>query len=288
MPTIESFAVIGGDLRFAYLAGALAADGYTVISAGLDDAAMPPCVTGCTSVVQALSSADAVILPMPVSNDGVTLNAPFSHKRIALESLFSALKPSQRLFGGAPSAAVLSMLKSYGLSLNDYLAREELALRNAVPTAEGAVQLAMEELPVTLFGAHCLVTGYGRVARALSELLVAMGAHVTVAARKYADLALAQTRGCHAMRFADMTVGGFDVIFNTVPQLVFPQEVLQKLPRETLLIDLASRPGGIDFNAAARLQIKTVWALSLPGRVAPQTAGQIIKDTVLNMLEEAV
>ena len=157
--TIESFAVIGGDVRFAYLAGALAADGFSVISAGLENTAIPPCVTGCTSAVQAISSADAIILPMPVSNDGVTLGAPFAHKQILLEGVLSALRPSQLVFGGALSEAVLQQANAHGIVLHDYLSREEMALRNAVPTAEGAVQLAMEELPVTIAGAQCLVTG---------------------------------------------------------------------------------------------------------------------------------
>ena len=286
MPTVESFAIIGGDLRFAYLAGALVSEGYRVISTGLDEVAMAPCVTGCTSVSQALALADAVILPMPVSNDGVTLNAPFSHRSISVDTVLSEIGSEKILFGGAPSIAVSEKLNERELVMYDYLAREELALQNAVPTAEGAIQLAMEELPVTLAGAHCLVTGYGRVARALSELLVAMRANVTVAVRKCADSALAGMHGCETVRFSDMTLGGYDVIFNAVPHQIFTQEILEQIPRETLIIDLASRPGGVDFNAAARLQIKTIWALSLPGRVAPKTAGYIIKDTLLNMLGE--
>jgi len=162
-----------------------------------------------------------------------------------------------------------------------------LALLNSVPTAEGAVQLAMEELPVTLRGARALVTGYGRVARALCSLLIAMGAEVTVAARRCSDRAAASVAGCSAVELAAVAdAGDFDVIFNTVPALVFDAALLKKLERSTLLIDLASRPGGVDFAAAAALQMKTVWALSLPGRVAPKSAADILRQTVLNMLRE--
>ncbi|MBO5797518.1 MAG: NAD(P)-binding domain-containing protein, partial [Clostridia bacterium] len=146
----------------------------------------------------------------------------------------------------------------------------------------------MEELPITLRGARCLVTGYGRVGRALASLLCAMGARVTVAARRCADRAAATTGGCEAVDTAALAeAGDFDVIFNTVPVQLFDGELLKKLNRSTLLIDLASRPGGVDFSAAAALQMKTVWALSLPGRVAPKTAGEIIKHTLCNMLKEA-
>ena len=114
-----------------------------------------------------------------------------------------------------------------------------------MPTAEGAIQLAMEELPITLSGARCLITGYGRVGQALARLLVALGANVTVAARKFSDLARAQTLGCETLEIQHLeNAGDFDVIFNTVPVLLFSRDILQRMDRSTLLIDLASNHGG--------------------------------------------
>lgn len=288
MRNIETFAVIGGDLRSAYLAGLLAADGYKVISSGFDSTDLPPCVTGCTNPAQAISLADCVILPLPVTLDGTTLNAPFSRVRISLDQVLGGLQPAQYLVGGAISDSLRTEIESRGLAIHDYFRREELAIHNAVPTAEGAIQLAMEELPITIAGSRCLITGYGRLGRVLSRLLVALGAQVTVAARNCADRAWADTQGCATIDLAQlMESGEFDAIFNTVPALLFDRERLKKLDKGTLLIDLASRPGGIDFDAAAELRIKTIWALSLPGRVAPKTAGAIIRTAIVNMLREA-
>lgn len=287
MSNIETFAVIGGDLRSAYLAGLLAADGYKVITSGFDSTDLPPCVTGCTNPAQAVTLADCVVLPLPVTTDGSTVNAPFSRMRIPLDQVLNGVTPSQILVGGQISDVVRKEAECRGLVISDYLRREELAVMNAVPTAEGAIQLAMEELPVTIQGAKCLVTGFGRVAKTLARLLIALGAHVTVAARKCADLAWARSEGCSAIEISQLSKAGeYDVIFNTVPVLLFDKAILKDMEKSTLLIDLASRPGGVDFNAAAELQIKTIWALSLPGRVAPKTAGKIIKETILNMIKE--
>ena len=284
---IESFAVIGGDLRCAYLAGLLAADGYKVIASGFDGADLPPCVTGCTNPSQAAALAEFIILPMPVTADGNLLNAPFSRSRITLDEVLAAMKPSQKLVGGAVSDEVRQEVAARGLRIVDYLHRDELAVYNAVPTAEGAIQLAMEELPITIHGARCLVTGYGRIAQALARRLGGLGADVTVAARKFADIARAESQGHTGIEIAHLDdAGDFDVIFNTVPALIFDRSRLEKLEKTTLLIDLASRPGGVDFNVAAELQIKTIWALSRPGRVAPKSAGRIIKNTILNMVKE--
>ncbi|MCI9414704.1 MAG: dipicolinate synthase subunit DpsA [Clostridiales bacterium] len=289
MSNIETFAVIGGDLRSAYLAGALAADGYKVITSGFDSTDLPPCVTGCTNPAQAASLADFVILPLPVTTDASTLNAPFSRVRITLDQVLNSVGPEQKLAGGSVSEVVRKEAEKRGLTIYDYFSREELAIHNSVPTAEGAIQLAMEETPITISGARCLITGYGRIGRTLARLLVALGADVTVAARKFADLAWATTQGCAVVEMEHMAdAGDFDVIFNTVPVMLFDRELLTKMDRGTLLIDLASRPGGVDFNAAAELQIKTIWALSLPGRVAPKSSGLFIKNTILNMIKEGI
>lgn len=187
------------------------------------------------------------------------------------------------------SDAVRREAEALGLTIHDYFRREELAISNAVPTAEGAIQLAMEELPITISGARCLITGYGRVAGVLARLLVALGADVTVAARKFSALASAGTQGCSGIELEHLAdAGDFDVIFNTVPVLLFSREILKNMDKNTLVIDLASKPGGVDFAAAAELQIKTIWALSLPGRVAPKSAGSIIKATILNMVKEGL
>lgn len=286
---IETFAVVGGDLRCAYLAGLLAADGYKVITSGFDSTDLPPCVTGCTNPAQAVTLADFIIFPVPVTTDGSNINAPFSRMRITLDQVLNAIKPSQYLVGGAITDEVRSEFEKRGLKIYDYLHREELAVYNAIPTAEGAIQLAMEELPITINSSRCLITGYGRVGRILSRLLIGLGAKVTVAARKYSDLAWADTQGCATVELQHLSeAGDFDVVFNTAPALIFDYDHLKDIDKNTLLIDLASKPGGIDFNAAAELQIKTIWALSLPGRVAPKSAGQIIKNTILNMVKEGM
>ena len=287
MDNIETFAVIGGDLRSSYLAGALAVDGYKVITAGFDTTELPPSVTGCTNPAQAVALSDCVILPMPVTTDGVTVNAPFSRSNIHLDAVLNAMRPGQKLFGGSVSAALMEETQRRGLIIWDYLLREELAVKNAVSTAEGAVQLMMEELPTTVRDSRVLITGYGRIGQVLAQMLTLLGCHVTVAARKPAARAWAQTVGCKAISIDRLNRSGpYDVIFNTVPHLLFDEPLLQTVDRHTLLIDLASRPGGVDFHAAADKGIKTIWALSLPGKVAPKTSGEIIRDSILQMLRE--
>ena len=166
--------------------------------------------------------------------------------------------------------------------------REELAVLNAVPTAEGALQIALEELSTTIFGQKVLIIGLGRIGKVLAMYLKALGADVTVAARSYSSLAWAQIYGSEPLRIAQMNevIGKFGLIINTAPSTVIDRAALGRVSAEALIIDLASKPGGVDFEAARQLGRKTIWALSVPGKVAPVSAGEIIASTILNILEE--
>ena len=161
-----------------------------------------------------------------------------------------------------------------GYETDDYSRREEFALFNAIPTAEGAVGILLDELPRTLYGACVLVTGYGRIGRFLAMLLRSFGAEVTVAARRSADRARAEMNGCRAIPVSALAeeIGRFDAVCNTVPVCILTADVLA--------------PGGTDREAAQKLGRRFVWALSLPGRTAPVTAGQTIARTVMQMLAE--
>lgn len=287
MRSIQTLGVIGGDLRSFFLAQALVREGYTVLTYGLEQAELPNSIVACISPEQAVPLMDAVIFPVPVSADDVHLHAPLARTSVSLERLFQAASPEQKLFGGQISSAVEKKIRCYGLQMEDYYRREDLAVYNAVPAAEGAIQLAMEELPITLHCARTLITGCGRVGRALAQRLVLLGARVTVAARRQAELAWAYSIGCSVLEIRDLEKAlPTDVIFNTVPAKLFTASLLRRIGRDTLLIDLASKPGGVDWDAAAALHCRTIWALSLPGRVAPKTAGEILATAVLHSIGE--
>lgn len=276
--------VLGGDLRQNKLAQALAEDEHSVHAYALGDAGPDVRQEGALTGVEL---ADCVILPLPVG-DATLLNAPLSAEPVALKDVFAALRPGQVICGGMVDSATQVLAESFGLTLRDYFAREELAVINAVPTAEGAIQLAMEELPITLWGSRALVVGFGRLGRALAPRLAALGAQVSVSARKYADLAWAETQGFGTERTGELAgwLCSYDVVFNTVPHRVLNRAELADLKPGCLVIDLASRPGGVDLSAAGELGVKVIWALSLPGRVAPVTAGRAIQTAVYHILLE--
>ena len=286
MQSKKTIMVAGGDLRYGYTAAALA-EKFETYAVGFTRQMIPESVNLIESPADGLPMCDILVLPMPVSDDGVLVNAPFSQSNLSLKGLISRLKPDALVFGGKFGKAQ-ALFEESGIETVDYLACEELSTRNAVPTAEGAIQMMLEEMPCTIYGSQILILGFGRIGSRLAYLLQAMGAQVTVAARDVVKRAKAEMLGCKSISFTELenSVSQFDVICNTVPAKVMTESVLKQVQKEALILDLASKPGGIDWEAAQNLGKRAVWALSLPGKTAPVTAGEIIAKTILHLLEE--
>lgn len=279
------FGILGGDRRQLYLAQALARDGHTVYVCGFEGDLLPQGVKT-AGLEELLQGCSVMVLPVPVTRDGVHLNMPYSKGKIVLDDCFAARMAGKQVFCGGAQRLRNSSALWEQMALFDYTEQELFAVQNAVPTAEGAVMMAMELSPKTVHGAMCLVVGYGRIGKALCRMLRALGAQVTVSARNSGDLAWIAAQGCKAVRTEEMESLGeaYDVIFNTVPAVVVREKLLAKQGTETLLMELASVPGGFDREAAAKLGRKIVPALGLPGKVAPHTAGVIIQNTIYEMM----
>lgn len=282
----NSFGVIGGDQRQTALAESIAADGYTVYACGFDK------LKEIKGVRQAELSdlaliCDTIVLPLPATRDGQHLNTPLHSGLIALDDEFATLMRGKRVFGGIMDRLYQTSEIWQEIDARDYFAREELAVRNAALTAEGSIEIAMRESPGSVSGARCLVAGFGRIGKALAFMLRGLGAKVTVSARRPEDFAWIETYGYEPIHTNHMcSKEPYDLIFNTIPARVFPRRVLSTLPADTILIDLASAPGGVDTETAEKLGIRVIPALSLPGKAAPKAAGEVIKRTIYNMMEE--
>lgn len=285
----RTFWVLGGDMRQAHLAQLLAADGHRVFTYALEHGAHAAPDAVSVRSLRALSEAGCVILPLPVCAEDGSLSSPLSDDTHPLCDILDHLSPEQVICGGRLDGGTRDLFVRRGLIIHDYFAREELVVANAVPTAEGAVQIAMEELPVTIHGLQVLIIGCGRVGKITAHRFSALGAHVTVAARRYEQLAWASALGFSTLLTQQLKddPDRYGLIVNTVPATILDRDTLSGIRDDCLIIDLASKPGGVDMDTAAQLGRRVIWALSLPGKVAPVTAGSYIRDTVYNILRES-
>ena len=206
----------------------------------------------------------------------------------ACRAAVQAAAPGALVLAGRPDAALRRLAEQRGLELIDYYARPELVRLNAVPTAEGCLALLLELRRRTVWGGDFLVLGYGRVGRVTAQRFQALGARVTVGARSPAQRALARSRGGAALPLEGLAAAapGFDTAVNTIPAPVLTGPVLAALRPGSLIVDLASAPGGTDFAAAAALGHTALLASGLPARCAPDSAGAYLAETVLHIMEE--
>ena len=253
------FAVLGTDARQRAAADRLRQRGWQVVGR------------------ERLAAADVILLPMPLSGESEEL-----------VRLLTGAKPGAQAFGGRVGPAALQAAAQAGVPLRDYLEREELAVLNAVPTAEGCIALLLQNRTRTLWNSPVLVLGYGRCGAALGVRLAALGARVTVAARSPGQRAQAESQGLAVRDLEQLhrALPGFETVVNTIPAPVLGRRELAALAPGSLVIDLASLPGGVDLEAAEELGLRAIRALSLPARCAPVTAGEFVADPVLAMLRE--
>ncbi len=287
MKKVLSFLFIGGDLRQLRAAEGFAKDGHSVCVYGMEKTENGY-IKHTENPEGEFSKADVVVLPLPYSIDKEKIYAPFSKIDIYISEIKDKLRKEQILLVGKADMELKLFAEMKGMCLIDYLNREEFAVLNSIPTAEGAIAVAMNQTTHTIHSSNCLVLGYGRIGKVLAKSLKGLGANCTVAVRKYKDLAWLSADGIDGTFFSnlDEKIGKYNIIFNTVPEIVLDFNRLSKTSTDCLIIDLASRPGGVDIETAARLGRNVISALSLPGKVAPDTAGDIVKTTISNILEE--
>lgn len=293
----SKIAVIGGDMRQLAVAKGLRDADLEVYTSGL-------CVSlekeenikNCDCWEDAITGARAVVLPLPVSMDDVTLNCParMGADRITLDKITELTDRGAVLLGGRIPKRMLEAAGRKGIEVCDYFLSEPLQIKNAYLTAEAAVSIAMNSLTKRLGEARFAVTGSGRISRFLAHILRRLGAEVTVVARKAESLAYFAIDGCDTLLITESDDGrerwytplqkGYDIIFNTVPAWLFDRQFLEGADKNMLIIELASSPGGVDVCAARELCANVMWAPSLPGKYAPESAGRIICECVLDVL----
>ena len=284
-------AVVGGDRREWEVVRALVEAGASVGCIGLPQPAagsprigqspdLATALTGCHVAIAPLSGTDAYGVIRRCAPDSPPL-------RLDVDSL-GRMASGGVLFIGQAVPFVRQAAQQVGIDIVETERDDELAILNSVPTAEGALQLAMERMPVTIHGSRCAVLGFGRCGLTLALLLSRMGAHVVVVARSPDQRARAESLGLQSLPMSQLieAIRGADAIFNTVPARVLGREELAATRRDVVIIDIAAEPGGVDFQAAQALEREAHLALGLPGKVAPVTAGRILSRCLLRMLEE--
>lgn len=284
----KAITVVGGDLRIVKLVEMLINDGYKVYTYALENSEELLSLDGvemCPTLQEAVSYSKVVVGPVPLSSDRRRISSPFGRNIVELEAFIEALKGKYLIAG---NINITEQLDNMGVQYTDLLKREEFSVLNTIATAEGTIQIAMEETQRTVHGTNVLIMGFGRIGKVLAKMLDGIGAKVSCEARKNEDISWIKAYGYNPIHLNDLNdnLNQFDIIINTIPFQILDSERLDLVKNDAVIIDLASNPGGVDRKVAREKGIKVIWALSLPAKVAPLTSAEFIKETLYHVLKE--
>ena len=281
---------LGGDARQVEVINKCIELDATVRLIGFDQLENPPVGAKHEALsAAALQEADIIVMPVIGCEDNGVIAAPFGSGDLVMkQELFMAIREGALVYTGMAKSLLRRMSNDYRFRLIELLDRDDVAIYNSIPTAEGAIMMAIQNTDITIHGSNCVVLGMGRTGFTLAKTLQGLGAKVRVGVRKEADIARAAVMGWEPFMTRDLTAytGEIDLIFNTIPTMIVTAQIISKLPRRTVIIDLASAPGGTDFRFAEKRGIKALLAPGLPGIVAPKTAGIIIGNTLCQSIME--
>ena len=283
MKKSKNIIIIGGDRRQQYMADYFENTGFNVSVYGLPEKSRK-CVS---DIKSAINQCDIIILPLPATKDGKFITSQIPMKE-SIDEIIGCINENQYVFAGMISKGLEAKISKKTNRIFDYFKREDVTIKNTVPTAQGILKTMIDNVEYTIHSSKCAVFGYGRVAKVTADILSSIGADVTVCVRKSTDIACAEIRGINACFISDFhnIAHKFDIIINTVPSVVINRRILENVRTDCLIIDVASAPYGTDFAAAFELGLNALQCPSLPGKVAPKTAGKIIADAIISILKE--
>lgn len=235
------------------------------------------------------SNIDSIILPVPGTNLEGQVETIFSNEKVCLvEEMLLKTPPHCSVYSGITNSYLSGITKKANRRLVQLFERDDVAIYNSIPTVEGTIMMAIQHTDFTIHGSNIVVLGLGRVGMSVARTFSALGASVKVGARKSEHIARITEMGLTPFQLneLDQNVRDVDICINTIPHHIVSASVISKMPAHTLIIDLASKPGGTDFRYAEKRGIKALLAPGLPGIVAPKTAGQILANVLSQLLSD--
>ncbi|MFF2908612.1 dipicolinate synthase subunit DpsA [Paenibacillus sp. NPDC057934] len=281
---------LGGDARQLEVIRKCVEMDATVSVAGFDKWEAPcPGASLEQMSVTLLGNADVLVLPTVGCDDEGNISALFSSEPLKLlEEHVAALPAHCTVYTGMAKNYLRRLCTKHELKLIELLGRDDVAIYNSIPTAEGALVMAIQNTDFTIHGSRSMVLGIGRTGFTMARSLQGLGAKVKVGVRRQEHYARAEEMGWEPFMTDNLVahVAESDLIFNTIPDMIITAQVLSRIPKHCLIVDLASAPGGCDFRYAEKRGIKALLAPGLPGIVAPRSAGIIMANALVQSISD--
>ncbi|HHT97870.1 MAG TPA: dipicolinate synthase subunit DpsA [Clostridiales bacterium] len=278
--------LFGGDQRIVCVGKLLLDLGYFISTFDLSDKIAHPNCHNALSYSELFNKSSVLIGPIPFSKNKKNVFSCNKECIYSLNEILELLDSNHILIAGSIPKATSNYCDDNSIQYIDLIQNENIAILNAIATAEGTIMEAIKSSSINLHSSKCLIIGYGRCGKILANKLKALDATISITARSVEALSYAYSYGFKTihMDYILQKLHEFDFIFNTVPALILDKEALDKIKQNCTIIDIASAPGGIDFDYANQINLNAKLCLGLPGKVAPETSAKIIVNEISNIL----
>lgn len=276
---MNNILVIGGDLRQLYLA-------EKIKKSGMNTEVYFYKNNNFSLLKEKIENSNIIICPIPFTKDGINIFSVQGLEDLNIEDFLRNINSKHTIFGGNIPKNIKVELKERNIIYYDFMDMEEISIKNAIATAEGTIAEAIRLSEINIHNSRCLVLGYGRCGKVLAQKLKALDANVTVAGRNKEKLAYGFSFGLETTDINDLQsiINKFDFIFNTIPELVVKKNLIDLMKKDVVIIDIASAPGGVDFEYCKALGINANLCLGIPGRFSPKTSADILFDAIVKFL----
>lgn len=273
---MKNISMIGGDNRNLILSNLLEKEGYNIFRYGLD-------MQNKYNLEECINKSNIIITAIPFSTDFENIYNPLYNGKININDFINISK-HKKIVGGNISKLYTEELEKNNNIVVDFMKQEQFVIMNTIPTAEGIVKIIIENTDITVHNSKIAILGFGRVGKSISKLLYGMGANVYCIDTKKDELANISWYGYNTIKNIYTDLADADIIINTIPSKIITEEVLNCINKKALIVDISSKPGGVDFEYANKNGYNVIHALGLPGKVAPVTSAKYMKEIVENLI----
>lgn len=282
----KSIAIIGGDMRLRYLADILINKNISTFCYGISPMHEKAIIAD--HLNQIMKNSTILLCSIPISNDQEHMIALENKNDLTLENLKNSLEPHHILIGGKFPPLLRDYCYKHKITHYDLLENESFAINNAIATAEGAIMEAIKLSPVNIHKSKCLILGFGRCGSVLANRLSNLNGNICILVHREQQAAIAATYGysyCYENELNEK-VQESDFIFNTIPSLILNKDTLQFVNKNATIIDIASAPGGLDYDYVKAAGINAKLCLGIPGKTAPLASARYIYENVERIIKE--
>ena len=290
MNKVLNIGIFGGDSRQVYMAKELLDLGHNIASYGISEKIKHKNHVNAQTLNELFELSRLIIGPIPMSRDNASIFSSKILSDMSIAHVAYLLSNKHILFSGNIPLPIIELCKKKKIPYFDFMENEKITIFNTIATAEGALMEAIRNSNINLHGSNCLVIGYGRCGKILASKLKALDTRITITARSQEALSYANAYGNNTIPISDMKdkLSSYDYIFNTVPSLILDKKCLDLVKKEVLIIDIASAPGGVDYDYANKLGINAKLCLGLPGKVAPKSSANQLVSEILKYMKEVI